>query len=69
MVSEARHWRNVANEIEIEIVIERRADRRRWISHQKRMAIRWRTHNRFYADIGTGTRSVFDDKLLAKSLG
>jgi len=33
------------------------------------MAIRWRTHDGFYADIGTGTRSVFDDKLLAKSLG
>src|SRR5215813_8281975 len=33
------------------------------------MAVGWRAHDGFGADIATTTRPIFDNKLLAKSLG
>ena len=61
-------WRNVVDEIETKLVVKRCADRWRWVSHQKCVAIGWRTHDRFNTDIASSARPVFDHKLLAKSL-
>src|SRR5439155_455127 len=65
---EASNWRNVANEVEIEIVIERRVDRVCGITHEKRIAV-WRCpHDCFGGYIASGPWPVLDDELLAESL-
>src|SRR5215475_893081 len=65
---EARDWRDVADEIEIEIVVECSADRVRGNHQEERIAV-WRcTHDRLGGDISGSARPVLDNKLLAKSL-
>ena len=64
----ARDGRNVADEIEFEVRIERRVDCVRRDHHEERVAVRRRFHDHFGADIAGGARSVLDDELLAKSL-
>src|SRR5262249_47537496 len=59
---------DVADEIEIELVVERRVDRTGYRAQQKRIAIRSRTDDRLGADVGAATRPVVDDELLAKPL-
>src|SRR5215471_2955906 len=60
--------RDVTDEIEVELVIERRVDRVGRVDQEERIAIRGRTHDRLRGDIAAGARSVFYDKLLTKSL-
>ncbi len=65
---DARDRRDVADEIEIELVVERRVDRIRRTDQQQRIAVRRRTHDRLGADIAGGARPVLDDEGLAEPL-
>src|SRR5262249_17898649 len=58
----------VADEIVVELVIERRADRVRRVDHEKRMAVGRRPHDRFSANIAATSRPVINDELLTESL-
>ena len=60
--------RDVADEIEIEIVVERRIDGVRRRGHKKRVAVRRRPHDRLGGEICAGARPVLDDELLAEPL-
>src|SRR6266702_6853218 len=60
--------RYIADEIEIEVVIERRVDGVRRTRQQKRIAVRAGTRDRFGGEIAAGTRPGLDDELLTKSL-
>src|SRR5215813_4369962 len=63
---DARNRRDVADDIEIELVIERRVDRVRRGHQEKCVAVRWGTDDRFGADIRAATWAVFYDELLAQ---
>src|SRR5262249_55901256 len=58
--------RDVADEIEIELVIECRVERVRRCGQEERIAIRCRTHDDLCGDITRGTRPVLDDEWLAE---
>jgi hypothetical protein len=60
--------RDVADEIEIEVVVERRVDRIRRSNQQESVAIRRRSHYRLGGNIAAGTRPVFDNERLAEPL-
>src|SRR6516162_814336 len=59
---------DVADEIEIELVVERRVDRTGYRAQQKRIAIRSRMDDRLGADVGAATRPGVDEELLAETL-
>ena len=65
---DARDRSDVADEIEVELVVERRVDRVRRADQEERIAVRRRAHDRLGADIAAGTRAVFDDEWLAEPL-
>src|SRR5262245_44663448 len=65
---DARYGLNVANEIEIEFVVERRVGRLRRTDNEQRVSVRGCAHDRLGGDIGATTRPVLDDKRLAKPL-
>jgi hypothetical protein len=65
---EARDRRDVAQEHEIELVVERRVDRVQRADDEERVAIRRRPHHRFGADIVAAPWAVFDHELLAQPL-
>jgi hypothetical protein len=60
--------RDVADEIEIELVVERRVDRVRCACQEQRVAVRRRLHDRLGTDIAGGARPVLDDELLTETL-
>src|SRR5215813_419997 len=61
--------RDVADEIEIELVVKRGVDRIYRTDRKQRIAIRRRTHDGFGGDIGGSPRPILDDKwLLAEPL-
>jgi hypothetical protein len=60
--------RDVADEIEVERVVERRIDRVRRDDQKERIAVRGCTHDRLGGDIGAGAWPVLDDELLAEPL-
>ena len=60
--------RDVADEIEIEFVVERRVDRVAATDQEQRVAVRRRSYDDFGADITAGTRPVLDDEWLAEPL-
>src|SRR5216683_8154285 len=64
----ARDRRNVADEIEIELLVERRVHRVRQSDKQERIAVRRCPHDAFGADIAAGARSVLNDELLPEPL-
>ena len=64
----ARNRRYVADEIEIEVLVERCVTRVRKTSQQKRIAVRGRIHDSLGGDVGARTRPVLDDELLAEPL-
>src|SRR5215475_11221762 len=45
------HWRDIADEIEVELVVERGVDRVRCSDIQERIAVGRRTHDRLSANI------------------
>jgi hypothetical protein len=53
-------WRDVADEIEVEIVVERSVDRCRRANQEERIAVRRRSHDRRRGDIAAGTRPILD---------
>src|SRR5215813_9829116 len=61
--------RDVADEIEVELLIKRRVHRVRRMDEEERIAIRYRTHDGLRGDISAGARPVLDNELLAESLG
>ena len=64
----ARDRRDVADEIEIELVVERRVDRVVELTSEQRIAVRRRAHDRLGGDIAASTRPVLDDEWLAEPL-
>src|SRR5262249_56619072 len=66
--SDASDRRDVADEIEIELVVERRIDRAGRTDQEERVAVCRRAHDRFGADVGAATRPVVDYELLAEPL-
>src|SRR5215510_2827538 len=65
---DARDWRDIADEIEVELVVKGRVDRVRCSDIQERIAVRGSAHTCLGADIAGGARSVFDDEGLAEAL-
>ena len=65
---EARDRRDVADEIEIELVVKRRIDRVRRTDQEQRVAVRRRAHDRLGGDVAAGARPVLDDEWLAEPL-
>jgi hypothetical protein len=66
--TDARDRRDVAKEIEAELIIERGVDRVRRTHQEERIAVCRRAHDRLGADVGASTWSVFDKELLAQPL-
>src|SRR5262249_51716501 len=66
LAGDACNRRDVAEEIEVEPLVKCRVDRARRACQEKRVAVRWGTHDRFGADISAATRAVFYDELLAE---
>jgi len=64
----ARDRRYFADEIEIELLVERRVHRVRHADKQKRIAVRDCPHDAFGADIAARTRSVLNDEWLPEPL-
>src|SRR5215468_8870136 len=60
--------RYFADEIEIELVVERRVHRVRQPDEQERIAVRRCPHDALGADIAAGTRSVLNDEWLPEPL-
>src|SRR5262249_30641977 len=65
---DARDRRDVADEIEIELVVERRVGRVERTDQEKRVAVGRGTHDRLGTDVAAATRPVIDNKLLAEPL-
>src|SRR5262245_42038492 len=58
--------RNVADEIEIELVVERRVDRVESTAQEERVAVGGRAHDGLGADIAAAPRPIVDYELLAE---
>src|SRR5215510_10391390 len=58
----------IPDEIEVELVIERRVDHICCSCQKKSVTVRVRTHDRLGADIGVRARPVLDDEWLAEPL-
>ena len=65
----ARDRRDVADEIEVEFVVERRVGRVGAPDHEQRVSVCGRAHDRLGTDVGTATGPVVDYELLAEPLG
>jgi hypothetical protein len=65
---DARDWRDVAEENEIELVVKRRVDRLRCLKHEQCIAVGVCARDDLSADIGCGARSVLNDEGLAEPL-
>src|SRR5882757_9266263 len=68
VANDASGRRDIADEIEIQFVVERRVDRVRRTRQQKCVAVRWGTHDRFGADVAAAARPVLDHEWLANPL-
>src|SRR5262245_2156455 len=64
----ARDRPNVADEIEIELVVEAGVDRVHESGHKERISVRGRLYDHLGADIAGSSWSVLDDELLAELL-
>src|SRR6202040_3527970 len=59
---------DIADEIEIELVVKRRITRVRCSNIEERITVRSRAHDRLGGDIAAGTRAIFNDELLTQPL-
>jgi hypothetical protein len=59
---------DIADEIEIEFVVECRVACVRWTDHEQDIAVSGRTHDGLGADVGAGARAIFNDELLTQPL-
>ena len=60
--------RDVADEIEIELIVKRNGDHVSLNDQKERMAVGRRTHDRLGADVARSARPIVDNKLLAEAL-
>ena len=60
--------RDVAEKIEIELIVKRHVYRGRCVDHQQSVAVRRRVRDRSGADRAASTRPGFNDDLLAEPL-
>src|SRR5580693_5228185 len=60
--------RDVSYKIETEIFVQCRIDRSRWRDEEKRIAVWYRTHDEFSANISASARFVFEYHRLAEML-
>ncbi len=60
---------DVADEVEIELVVERRIDRIGDGGEKQRVSVRLRIHDGLGAEVAAGSRPIFDDEILAEPLG
>jgi hypothetical protein len=58
---DAGDWRDVTDEIEIELFVERGVDGIRCTNHQERITVSRGTNDSLGAQIGACTRSILDD--------
>ena len=58
--------RDVVDEIEIQLFVERRIDRVRRHDQEQSVAIGWRTHDCFGGNVAAGSRTVLDDERLTE---
>src|SRR5262245_37137606 len=65
---DASNRRDVAEKNEIEVVVERRVDRRRRVDHEKYVPVRRRLHDCLGGDVGASARPVLGDEWLAEAL-
>jgi len=63
-----RDRHDIANEVELEVLVECRIARVRLAGRQQRIAVGGCVHDRLGGDVGAGARPVLDDELLAQSL-
>src|SRR5262245_60992992 len=68
LASNARNRRDVADEIEIELVVEGGVDRVHESGHEERISVGGRVHDHLGADIAGSSWSVLDDELLAEPI-
>jgi hypothetical protein len=69
LLGHGRDSSEVACDIEIELVVKGRVNRRRSIDHQQRVAVRRGAYDCLGTDIATAAWPVLHDKLLVQSLG
>src|SRR5262249_49850733 len=62
-------WRDVADEIQTKLVIERDIDGVPTAHQEERITVRGRTHGALGSNIAGRTRPVFNDEWLAEPLG
>src|SRR6516165_2738136 len=65
---DASDWRDIAKEIEAELIIKGHIDGVRRSRQEERVAVGRGTHDGLGADIVAGTRPIIDDELLAEPL-
>src|SRR5262245_65308575 len=68
LAANARDRRDVADEIEVELVVERRVACVRRADEEEGVAVRRRTYDRLSADIGAAARPALNDEWLAEPL-
>jgi hypothetical protein len=66
---DTRDWRDVADEIVIELIVQCRVDSVDGTGHEQRVAVSKCVHDRLGADIASRTRPVFDEEGLGKAFG
>jgi hypothetical protein len=64
-----RDWCDIADEVEVELVVECRIDGGFRAEQVKRIAVGGGTRDGLSADVAAGTRPILDDKLLAEAFG
>src|SRR5262249_21332274 len=64
----ARDRRDVANEIEIELLVKQRITRVRRRGQEERMTIRLSAHDQLGCDVGASPWPIFDDEWLAETI-
>ena len=68
IAADARDRRDVADQVEIELVVDRGVDRIHRSGHQQRISVWGRVHDRLGGDIAGRARPILDDKLLTEPL-
>jgi hypothetical protein len=67
--NDASNRRDVADEVEIELLVKRGVDRVGDCGQEQRIAVRGRIHDRLGADVAASARPIFGDERLSEPLG
>src|SRR5258707_1193742 len=68
LANDARDRRDIAHEIEFEVLVKSRVDRSRGGDHEKGVAVRWRAYDHFGAEVASGSWSILDHEGLSEVL-